>query len=74
MVELEIISGENEAILYDLLCRHYQYTQSTVAKKIIDNFKNEVKQFIKVIPTEYRRILLGRKPQKKLEMAEVSDG
>jgi glutamate synthase domain-containing protein 2/glutamate synthase domain-containing protein 1/glutamate synthase domain-containing protein 3 len=74
MVELESVCTDEETTLYDLLCRHYKYTQSTVAKKIIDNFKKEIKQFIKVIPTEYRRILLGRKPQKKIEMAEVSDG
>jgi glutamate synthase (NADPH/NADH) large chain len=50
------------------------YTQSPVAKKILDNLKEETKKFVKVMPLEYKRILQEQKVAKKLQLTEVSDG
>jgi len=74
MVELEILSQNDEKVLYDLLCNHHKYTQSAIAKKIIEHFKKEIKHFVKVMPTEYKRILAGKKAIKKPDLVEVSDG
>jgi glutamate synthase domain-containing protein 3 len=74
MVELESLTEQDEATIYDLLHNHYRYTCSPRAKLIIDNFKKEVKKFIKVMPIEYKRILEGVKMEEKLDLLEVSDG
>jgi len=37
--------------------RHQQYTGSTVARRILDEWDAYVSKFVKVMPTEYRRVL-----------------
>ncbi len=74
MVELEGVSVDDVRNIYNLLRNHYQYTQSQIAGKILDNFAREIKKFIKVMPIEYKRILEGKELEVKLEPAEVSDG
>ncbi|THB75305.1 MAG: glutamate synthase subunit alpha, partial [Gammaproteobacteria bacterium] len=43
--------------LKDLIKNHYEYTQSTVAKKILDDWNTYRAKFVKVMPTDYRRAL-----------------
>ncbi|MFA5337765.1 MAG: glutamate synthase-related protein, partial [Candidatus Omnitrophota bacterium] len=74
MVELEALSKEDETNIHNLLYNHFKYTNSTVAKALIDDFKKEIKKFIKVMPLEYKRILSAKKQERKLDLAEVSDG
>jgi glutamate synthase domain-containing protein 2/glutamate synthase domain-containing protein 1/glutamate synthase domain-containing protein 3 len=74
MVELEKVGRDDLLIINDLLINHYRYTQSPIAKKIIDDFKSNIKKFIKVMPTEYKRILDTKKMDEKLDLTEVSDG
>ncbi|MCG2711073.1 MAG: glutamate synthase large subunit, partial [Candidatus Omnitrophica bacterium] len=57
MVELEKVQEEDKENLYHLLQNHYRYTKSFKAKKIIDNMHEELKNIVKVIPIEYKRIL-----------------
>ena len=40
-----------------LLSNHARYTGSTKAKAILDDFENELRWFVKVMPTDYRRVL-----------------
>jgi glutamate synthase domain-containing protein 2/glutamate synthase domain-containing protein 3 len=44
-----------------LIQEHYQYTQSTVAKKILDKWEETLDQFVKVFPRDYKRVLMKRK-------------
>jgi len=74
MVGFEALSKDDETNIYNLLHGHYKYTNSTVAKQLIDDFKKEVKKFVKVMPLEYKRILSTKKFERKLDLAEVSDG
>jgi glutamate synthase domain-containing protein 2/glutamate synthase domain-containing protein 3 len=74
MVELEKIQEEDKGTLYHLLQNHYKYTKSDKAKKIINNMHEEIKNIVKVIPIEYKRILEGIKIEKKLGLMEESDG
>ena len=70
MVTLEKIKRENEQtsgprhldqadekILKSLVEKHLQYTDSKVAKKIIEHWEQELVNFIKVMPNEYKRAL-----------------
>ena len=74
MIELEKVATEDESTINDLLLNHYRYTQSPVARKILDDFKNSMKMFIKIMPLEYKRILAAKKAEEKAGLAEVSDG
>jgi len=52
--------------LKKLIQEHHLYTDSTVAKKILDEWEETLPQFVKVFPRDYRRVLEERK-LKKLE-------
>ncbi|MFH1414346.1 MAG: glutamate synthase-related protein, partial [Candidatus Omnitrophota bacterium] len=74
MVGLEELLDSDLETVRNLVTNHYKYTKSTVARKILDNFKRESKKFVKVMPIEYKHILEGRKIEEKLDLTEVSDG
>jgi len=58
MVELfPVEEGRDVEELHNLIERHYRYTDSTVAKRILDNWNAILPQFIKVYPIDYRRVL-----------------
>jgi glutamate synthase (NADPH/NADH) large chain len=40
-----------------MLARHVEVTQSDVARKILDDWKRYQSRFIKVMPTDYKRVL-----------------
>lgn len=74
MVELEALDKEDKENLHMLLSNHYRYTKSNKARIILDDFDIQAKKFIKVMPIEYKKILEHKKLEKKMELAEVSDG
>lgn len=74
LIELEEVKEEDQDTIYNLLHNHFKYTKSKKAKKIIDNMHTELKNFIKVIPIEYKRILEGIKVEEKLDLVEAFDG
>jgi glutamate synthase domain-containing protein 3 len=58
MVELGPVGNHDELKqLHSLVVRHQQYTESTVARKILDNWDDYARKFVKVLPTEYRMVL-----------------
>ena len=65
--ELEKIKvKEDIEELKELIENHFRYTKSSVAKKILDNWKKELFNFKKVMPTDYKRVL-QEMDQKKLK-------
>ena len=58
MVELFAVEHQKDIQeLRGMIERHWQYTQSTVAKQVLDNWEAVLPQFVKVYPTDYRRVL-----------------
>ena len=51
----------DEQILKDLLTKHLNYTGSSQAKKILENFDVELGKFVKVFPVEYFNALKAMK-------------
>ncbi len=47
----------DDSILRRLIENHYRYTGSFRARDLLDNWDKSRKQFVKVIPTDYRRAL-----------------
>ncbi|MCH7505444.1 hypothetical protein IID04_07440, partial [PVC group bacterium] len=58
MVELfGVKESEDVRELKGLIKKHFKYTQSTVAKKVLDTWEKTLPQFIKIYPVDYRRVL-----------------
>jgi glutamate synthase domain-containing protein 2/glutamate synthase domain-containing protein 1/glutamate synthase domain-containing protein 3 len=58
MVELVAVDSEkDESTLKHLVERHYEYTASEVAKRVLLDWKNWLPKFVKVLPTEYKQVL-----------------
>ena len=61
MVELESVTDEDSVYLQDLIGQHQRATGSTVAGKLLNDWPTAVSQIIKVMPTDYKRVLEQRK-------------
>jgi glutamate synthase (NADPH/NADH) large chain len=58
MVELFPVSDDADAtLLHQLVQRHHQYTASTVAERLLGQWGVARGRFVKVMPTEYRKVL-----------------
>jgi glutamate synthase domain-containing protein 3 len=76
MVDLELVVSERDkAELKGLLEKHWHYTGSRKARRILDDWENHLPLFIKVFPMEYRRVL-GQmmREDEATERAEVVHG
>ena len=56
-----VTEDEDVQQLKSLIEEHYKSTQSTVAKRVLDEWEETLSKFIKVYPTDYRRVLEERK-------------
>ena len=67
MVELENLQESDYKTLLELIQNHYDYTKSPKAKALIDDWDKTSKNFIKVMPTDYKRALemMARKETEK---------
>ena len=66
MVEIDPIDEADIQYLQNMITKHYGYTQSSVAKFILDDFDTQMKSFVKVFPSDYKKIL-----QAKAEVSKV---
>lgn len=58
MVDLfSITTQEDKDEMRSLILKHFEKTGSSIAKKILDNWMEVEKQFIKVFPKDYQRVL-----------------
>jgi glutamate synthase (ferredoxin) len=57
MVDFDPLTNDDIANLCERLEKHLEYTGSAVARRILHNWQNSVKKFIKVIPVDYKRAL-----------------
>ena len=61
-VDLEPVEEDEDIVeLREMLELHREYTGSTVAAKILDEWPSSLSQFVKVMPTDYKRVLTERK-------------
>jgi len=75
MVELETVEQpEDISELQNLISLHFENTGSPVAKQILDNWSSALTQFIKVMPTDYKRVLAERAQQSSHAHGETSNG
>ncbi|WP_456375239.1 glutamate synthase large subunit [Thiolapillus sp.] len=55
--------------LKQIIENHLHYTNSDVARKILDNWDDYLGRFVKVMPVEYRRALLEMQSEQKVAQA-----
>ncbi len=58
MVDLDSVNEEDAAELKRMIQKHFEYTGSTVAKFILGDFENQLRHFVKVFPTDYKKALI----------------
>ena len=61
MIDLDPVNTEDEPALKDLIYKHYLNTGSTVAKFMLEDFENQLKNFVKVFPKDYKKALSQHK-------------
>lgn len=52
----EVTGKADKEVLEELLNKHYTYTNSDVAKKILSNLDEELSNFKKIVPKDYEKI------------------
>lgn len=57
MVDLDPVQEADFAELKDMISKHLAVTGSSVARFILDDFENQVRNFVKVFPSDYKRVL-----------------
>jgi glutamate synthase (NADPH/NADH) large chain len=57
MVELVQPDEQDALLLQKLIDRHFQFTGSTVAKFVLDDFENQRRNFVKVFPVDFRKAI-----------------
>ena len=61
-VDLESVEEDEDIVeLREMIELHKEYTGSTVAAQILDEWPMSIRQFVKVMPTDYKRVLAERK-------------
>jgi glutamate synthase (NADPH) large chain len=61
-VDLEAVAEDEDIVeLREMIELHREYTGSTVAAAILEDWPNSLKDFVKVMPTDYKRVLAERK-------------
>ncbi len=58
MVAFDPLENEDIVKLKKLIKNQFYYTNSPLAKLILDDWENQLKHFIKVMPTDYKKALL----------------
>jgi glutamate synthase (NADPH/NADH) large chain len=61
MVELEPLADEDEWLVRGLVEDHVRFTASARATKLLANWDHVQRSFVKVIPTDYKRVLEARR-------------
>jgi glutamate synthase (NADPH/NADH) large chain len=65
MVMLDTLDSEDEQLLRSMIESHLQVTKSNVASHILSYWPAAFKQFIKVMPIDYKAVVEKRKAEKK---------
>jgi glutamate synthase (NADPH/NADH) large chain len=62
MVELESVVEESDLwLLNSLIEDHVRFTSSPLGRRVLDNWEHLVARFVKVMPTDYKRVLQARR-------------
>jgi glutamate synthase (ferredoxin) len=61
MVALEELEEEDIQLVHGMIRKHQDFTGSEVAAGLLRDWENSIKQFVKVMPVDYKKALLEQK-------------
>jgi glutamate synthase (NADPH/NADH) large chain len=68
MIDLDECDLHDKNDLYSLIQKHFEYTDSTVARFILDDFDNQLKNFVKVFPKDYKKAINAAKSKIEVKL------
>ncbi|RJG38594.1 glutamate synthase large subunit [Motilimonas pumila] len=71
LVDLDPLEAEDIALLKDMITKQKNLTGSAVAEQFLSDFDNNLKQVVKVMPRDYKTVLLRRKAEAEQKEAEA---
>jgi glutamate synthase (NADPH/NADH) large chain len=66
MVDIDPVTEADVNFLQHMIQKHFDYTNSTVAKFVLNDLENQLKNFVKVFPKDYKKALAGKMIKEKL--------
>ncbi|MGG7059766.1 glutamate synthase large subunit [Clostridium tertium] len=74
LIRIEALGDKDLGILKGLIEEHVELTESTLAKNILNKWSEEVKQFKKIVPSDYKKIitLIDKKREEGLSHDDAS--
>jgi glutamate synthase domain-containing protein 3 len=69
LVDLKALHEESIPELREMIEKHFTYTGSPVAKKILDTWSDSLRKFVRVMPRDYARVL---RAQNAIEQEKMS--
>ena len=73
-VDLELVEEDEDiSELLELIEYHRDYTNSPVAKRILENWPDVLREFVKVMPIDYKRVLQERRRHDEETEAAMHD-
>ncbi|MBE8189822.1 MAG: glutamate synthase subunit alpha, partial [Candidatus Thioglobus sp.] len=64
MIDLDPMDDEAQKELFEFVSKHAKFTNSALAKRILDNWNKELKHFVKVMPKDLKQILNAKNTKK----------
>lgn len=68
MIDLDPVSEADADFLYKMISKQSTLTGSTVAGFILKDFKNQLENFVKVFPKDYKKVLQLKADKAKIEI------
>ena len=74
MVDLDPVEDDDDiSELRELIDLHLEYTGSDIAQRVLDQWPEVLEQFVKVMPTDYKRVLAERKRHDEEMESEIHE-
>ncbi len=67
MIDLDPLNEEDAAEMKDMVLQHHQFTGSKVAEFVLSDFENQLRNFVKVFPKDYKKVLLEKRVPAKIK-------
>ena len=61
MVDIDPLDEDDINLVQKMIQKHFDFTNSTVAGFVLNDFENQLKNFVKVFPKDYKKALAGNK-------------
>jgi glutamate synthase (NADPH/NADH) large chain len=68
MIDLDPVTETDVDFLQGMISKQFELTGSTVAGFILNDFKNQLENFVKVFPKDYKKVLQANTVKETIEI------